>query len=183
MLSTPSLWTFENFLSETNQSSFFFFFWCKCFTGDTNKTKPNQNKHTVFPHRSPFPGIGYIQNRQSRATTRKASVLEPQAGRRPELAQGRGKRRPGRSPPLGMLLRPLSQQVIQDHPSLTVALLLFLKELHLYILDNIVRRNVFPKSYCFKSNHFWKQRILFNFLKCSSTTNSQNTIKPIFTAS
>lgn len=142
-----------------------------------NKTKKRKKKpkHTIFLHLSPFPGIDHIQKRQIRPPQKRLSYWNSKPGTDQSLLETSCEEAFCKVSTLRELVYHLSQQVIQDHPSLIIVLL-FLKEGHLYILEYIVMRNVFPKRYCFICNHFWKHRILFNFLKCPSTTNSKNTI-------
>lgn len=156
ILSTQAHTTFE--ITLLRQSSLHFFFFLMQALQWRNKTKPKkEKKNTIFLHLGPFPGIGYIQKRHSEATTRKAfSFLTGNPGRAPAAAwrRLRGKSRSVRFPLSRTSAQRLSQQVIQDHPSLIrVLLLLLLKVVPLYTLEHIVMRHVFPKRYRSKSNH------------------------------
>lgn len=142
--------------------------------GKQKKKKQNKTaspKHTIFPHLSLFPGIGYIQKRQSRATTRKTFVLEFQARHKPkptENLMGKGFCKVSTLKNLSPSFESSggSRPSVINHRFIIIFKKVHLKKkkVHIYIFNIIVMRNLFPKIYCSKCNHFWKTQTSVIFL-------------------
>ena len=155
--------------SETQQPSFS---WCKLFSGEVKqnqgkKKKENKTaspKHTIFPHLSLFPGIGYIQKRQSWATTTKTFVPECHARHKPKPTgnlMGKGFCKVSTLKNLS----PSFESSGDSRPSIiNHRFIIIFKKVRLHILNIIVMRNLFPKIHCSKCNHFWKTQTSVIFL-------------------
>lgn len=121
--------------SETKESSFFDANFSVKKQNKAKKTPNKQNpKHTIFLHLSPFPGIGYIQKTECSHHKKAFCTGIPSQEQTKAYWKPRGKSQSVRFSLSRTSVHHLSQQVIQGLSSLIIVLLLFLKEVRLYVL-------------------------------------------------
>lgn len=151
-----------------------------------NKTKSKQNNQPQTHYISSFQSISrqWLHPKKTELSHHKKDFCTgiPRQAQTKAYWKSHGKKPSVRFSLSRASVHHLSQQVTQDHPSLIIVLLLFLKEVHLYILNLQLWRICFPK-YLVPNVTISENTEFSDLLRLSTTTKSLKTPRPIFVAS